>query len=125
MKILKTVLALGLILCTSQIFGQELPDSYQAMFNEMVTNFKTIRVGNSITKGKNTLSVLNDNKIALRTEHKKRVKNLTFEKAPDEENNMYWIAANELTIDMVNKYEDYLTKTLKSMLELSEKMSKE
>jgi len=125
MKILKTLMLLGLIASTTEIFGQYLPPSYQPMLNEIVANFETIRGSNSITQGKTTLSVSNENKIALRVEHKKEVKNLTFEQIPDEENNLYWVAANELTIDMVNKYEDYLTKTLESMHKLSEKKSKE
>jgi hypothetical protein len=125
MKVFKTFLALSLILFTSQIFGQNLPDSYQTMFGEIITNFETIRTGNSVRKGKNTLSLLNENKIALRTEHKKKIKNLTFIKKTDDENNTYWVAANQLTIDMVNKYEEYVTETLEAMLELSEKKSKE
>ena len=125
MKTLKTLLALGLILFTAEIFGQTLPSSYQTMFNEITTNFETIRSGNSIKQGKNSLSIINENRIALRTEHKKKVKNLTFVTKLDEENKLYWVAANQLTIDMVNKYEDYLTKILESMLELSEKKSKE
>jgi hypothetical protein len=125
MKSIKTVMMLGLILFTAEIFGQYLPPSYQPMFNEIVENFKTIVGSNSITQGKTTLSVINDNKIALRVQHKGTVKNLTFETQPDEENKLQWIAANELTTDMVNKYEDYLTKTLESMHKLSEKKSKE
>ena len=125
MKILKTLLAIGLILFTTEIFGQDLPASYQSIFNEIITNFETIRSGNSIKQGKNSLSVINENRIALRTEHKKKVKNLTFITKPDEENKLHWVAANQLTIDMVNKYEDYLTETLESMLELSEEKSKE
>ena len=125
MKIIKTLMTLGLILFTSEIFGQTLPPSYQPMLNEIIVNFQTIRGSNSITQGKNTLSVVNENKIALRVEHKKTVKNLTFETQLDEENNLYWVAANDLTIDMVNKYEDFLTSTLESMLKLSEKRSKE
>lgn len=125
MKTLKTLLSLGLILFATEIFGQYLPPSYQPMLNEIVTNFETIVGSNSISQGKNTLSVVNESKIALRVEHKKKVKNLTFIKQPDEENKLIWVAANELTIDMVNKYEDYLTKTLKSMHKLSEKKSKE
>ncbi|MBN2347811.1 MAG: hypothetical protein JXJ22_03175 [Bacteroidales bacterium] len=125
MKILKTLILSGLIFFTTEIFSQDLPDSYQAMFNEIITNFELIRGSNSITQGKNTLSVVNENKIALRIEHKKTVKNLTFEKMPDEENKMNWKPVNQLTIDMVNKYEDYLTKILVSMLDLSEKRSKE
>jgi hypothetical protein len=125
MKILKTVTILGMIFLTADIFGQTLPPSYQPMFNEIVTFFETIRGSNSITQGKNTLSVLSDSRIALRIQHKKQVKNLTFEKVPDEENQMYWIAANDLTIDMVNKYEDDLTKILGSMHKYAEKKSKE
>ncbi|MCK5170378.1 MAG: hypothetical protein KAQ75_10905 [Bacteroidales bacterium] len=125
MKLLKTILALGLILFTTEIFGQELPDSYQTMFDEIITNFETITSGNSIKQGKSTLSVINKNKIVLRTEHKKKVKNLTFVTKPDEENKLHWVAMNSLTIDMVNKYEEWLTETLESMFELSEKKSKE
>jgi len=125
MKVIKTFLALSLILFTTEIFAQDLPSSYQTMFSEIITNFETIRTGNSVRKGKNTLSLLNENKIALRTEHKKRVKNLTFIRKTDDENNTYWIAANQLTIDMVNKYEEYVTETLQTMLEVSEKKSKE
>ena len=125
MKILKTFLVIGLILFTTEIFSQSLPSSYQPMFNEIITNFETIRTGNSINQGKNSLRVINENKIVLRTEHKKKVKNLTFITKLDEENKLIWVAANQLTIDMVNKYEEYLTKTLESMHELSEKKSKE
>ncbi|MBN1597845.1 MAG: hypothetical protein JW894_06085 [Bacteroidales bacterium] len=125
MKILKTLLMLGLFLITAEIFGQTLPPSYQPIFNETIEFFKTITSGNSITKGANTLSVINENKIALRIEHKGKVKNLTFEKIPDEENNLYWIAVNDLTVDMVNKYEKNLTKILESMFKLAEKKSKE
>lgn len=125
MKIVKTFMTLGLVLCTTQIFSQYLPPSYQPMLNEIVVNFETIVGSNSITQGKTTLSVLDKNKVALRVEHKGSVKNLTFETQPDEENNMRWVAANDLTTDMVNKYEKYLTKTLQSMYKLSEKKSKE
>ena len=125
MKILKTFIVPGLILFTTEIFGQYLPDSYQPMLNEIVTHFETIRGSNSITQGKNTLSIVNENKIALRVTHKKNVKNLTFITEPDEEGKLLWIAANELTTDMVNKYEDFLTRILESMYELSEKKSKE
>lgn len=125
MKIKKTLLAIGLIFITSEIFGQYLPDSYQPMFNEIITHFETIRGTNSITQGKNTLSIIDKNKIALRITHKRIVKNLTFITEPDEEGKPLWIAANELTIDMVNKYEDDLTRILESMHKLSEKKSKE
>lgn len=110
---------------TTEILAQHLPPSYQPMLNEIVVNFETIVGSNSISQGKNTLSVIDKEKVALRVEHKKKVKNLTFVKEPDEENKLQWVAANALTIDMVNKYEDYLTKTLESMHKLSEKKSKE
>jgi hypothetical protein len=125
MKILKSLLVLSLILFTTEIFGQKLPDIYQTIFNEMVTHFETIRSGNSVKDGKTTLSVFNEDKIVLRTEHKKQVKNLTFIKKADEENHLLWIAANQITIDMVNKYEEDLTKILEDMHELTEKRSKE
>ena len=125
MKILKTLIVLSLILSATEIFGQYLPNSYQPMLNEIVTHFETIRGSNSITQGKNTLSIIDKNKIALRINHKKTVKNLTFITEPDEEGNLLWVAANELTTDMVNKYEDDLTKILESMHKLSEKKSKE
>lgn len=124
MKIFKIATFLGLLLLTADVFGQYLPPVYQPMLNEIVTNFETIRGKNSITKGKNTLSVITPDKIALRIEHKKQVKNLTFITQPDEENNLNWVAANELTIDMVNKYEADLTKILESMLKLSAKESR-
>ena len=125
MKIIKSLLTLGLILFITEIFGQELPATYQPMLNEIVTNFKTIRTGNTIKEGKSTLSVINENKIALRIEHQKKVKNLTFITKLDEENKLYWVPANPLTIDMVNKHEETLTEIFESMLELSEKKSKE
>ena len=125
MKALKALMIIGLIFFTTEIFSQYLPTSYQPMLNEIVVNFKTITSGNSINEGKNSLRVINESKIVLRTEHKKQVKNLTFVTKPDEENKLYWVAANELTTDMVNKYEDYLTKTLESLYKLSEKKSKE
>ncbi|HAF31260.1 MAG TPA: hypothetical protein DCG75_19655 [Bacteroidales bacterium] len=125
MKILKSLLVLSLIFFTTEVFGQELPDTYQAIFNEMVINFETIRSGNSIKEGKNTLSVFSQDRIVLRLEHKKQVKNLTFIKKANEEKELRWVAANQITIDMVNKYEDDLTETLKEMLELTQKRSKE
>ena len=125
MKILKTLMTLGLIICTTEIFSQDLPDSFQSMLNENVTYFKTITGSNSISKGSTSLSVINDNKIALKLKQKGEVKNLTFVTTTDEENNSVWIAANPLTIDMVNKYSDDLEKTLETMTKLAEKKSKE
>ncbi len=125
MKILKTILALSMILMTIEIFAQDLPNSYQPMLNEIVTHFETIRGSTSITQGNNTLSIIDKDKIALRIIHKKTVKNLTFITEPDEEGTLFWVAANEITIDMVNKYEHVVTKALESMHKLSEMKSKE
>ena len=125
MKIIKSLLVVSLILFSTEIFGQDLPAEYQNILNEVITNFKTITTGNSISKGKMVLSVVNENKIALRLEHTKKVKNLTFITKTDADNNVIWIAANPLTIDMVNKYEKDLTEYLHEMLELSRKKSKE
>lgn len=122
---LKKLLVLGFILFSAEIFGQYLPESYQPMFNEIVTFFETIRSGNSLQKGSTSLRVVNENKIVLRVKHKGQIKNLTFETKPDEENKLFWVPANDLTIDMVNKYEGYLTNTFKSMYKLAEKKSKE
>lgn len=125
MKFIKTFFILSIILLATNVYGQKLPDNYQAIFNEAVTNFKSIRSGNSITKGDNSLRVINDERIVLRTEHKKKVKNLTFVKKPNENNEMVWIADNQLTIDMVNKYEEFLTEALMEMLEYSREKAKE
>ena len=125
MKILKALIVLGMVLYSNVTFCQVLPPSYQPMLNEIVVNFENIRGSNSITQGKNTLSVINPNKIALRIMHKKKDKNLTFITQPDEENKLHWVAANQLTTDMVERYEDDVTKILESMYKYSEKKSKE
>ncbi|MBN1116536.1 MAG: hypothetical protein JXA77_05010 [Bacteroidales bacterium] len=125
MKVLKTVFFLGIILFSKDAFSQYLPPSYQPMLSEIVTFFETITSGNSLQKGETSIRVVNENKIVLRIKHKGQIKNLTFETKPDEENKLVWMAANDLTIDMVNKYEDYLTKTFEDMHKLAEKKSKE
>jgi hypothetical protein len=125
MKLLKTFITIGMLLFITKASGQDLPESYQALFNEILTNFETIRGSTSITQGSNTLSIVSENKIALRIKHKKEVKNLTFITKSDEEGTLFWVAANQITIDMVNKYEDVVTKALESMHKLSEKKSKE
>ena len=125
MKIARFLIAASLVFFVTDIFGQELPASYQPMLNEVITNFKTITSGNSLRQGKTTLSVVNENKIALRIEHQKKVKNLTFTTKLDAENKLVWIAANPLTIDMVNKHSEDLVKELEEMLELSRKKAKE
>ncbi|RPJ75997.1 MAG: hypothetical protein EHM20_08100 [Alphaproteobacteria bacterium] len=125
MKILKFLIVPGLVLMSNGLLGQQLPLSYLPVLNEIVTFFETIRGSNSITQGDNTLSLASQTRITLRIDHKKQVKNLIFEKQPDEEGNLQWIAVNELAIDMVNKYEDELTRILDSMHKLAEKKSKE
>lgn len=119
MKFFKLVSLAILLLTVSNIVGQDLPSSYEPMLNEIVTNFEEIRGGNSLNEGKNSLRLLNDDKIILRIEHKRKVKTLTFIKKLDEEGSKYWVSANKLTTDMVNKFEDDLTKVLEEMLELS------
>ncbi|MBN1183811.1 MAG: hypothetical protein JXB49_16075 [Bacteroidales bacterium] len=125
MKILKSLMILGLIALNTQLFSQELPESYQPMLNEIVTNFESIRGANTITKGSTTLGVVNKKKVTLYLEYKKQVKNLVFEKGVDENNSEEWIAANQITIDMVNKHEEDLTKELETMYKLSAKKAKE
>lgn len=125
MKFLKALFVFSLIFFVTNTYGQELPESYQALFNEVVTNFESIRTGNSITKGDNSLRVINEKRIVLRTEHKKKVKNLTFIKKLNKDNELVWVASNQLTIDMVNKYEEFLTETLTEMLEFSREKAKE
>ena len=125
MKKLKTLFIAAFSFLTVISFSQDLPSSYQALLNGVIKSFETIRGSTSITQGKNTLSVVNENKIALKIEHKKQIKNLTFETQADEENHLYWVATNQLTIDMVNKYENDLTKILEDMAKLAEKKSKE
>ena len=125
MKIVKTILLFSLIFSTTEIFAQELPDSYQTIFDQVVTNFESIRTGNSLTKGQNSIRLINENRIVLRTKHKKKIKNLTFVKEKNKDGNLIWIADNQLTIDMVNKYEEFLTETLQEMLEYSAEKAKE
>lgn len=125
MKILKSLLVFALILFTTDIFGQKLPDNYEAIFTEMIDNIELIRSGNSLKKGKHTLTVFSSEKIVLRTTYDKQVKNLTFVKEANEENQMQWVATNQLTIDMVNKHEEDLTEILMEMLELSRTKAKD
>ena len=121
MKIFKTLFVLGLILVTSFTFGQKLPDNYEALFTELIENMDLIRSGNSLKQGKHTITVFSKEKIVLRTTYDKQVKNLTFIKKANDENKMEWIAANQLTTDMVERHEEDLTEILMEMLELSRK----
>jgi hypothetical protein len=125
MKILKTLLVFGLVLLTTEFFAQDLPPSYQGMLDEIVTNFETIQGSNTIKEGNNSLRVLSEDRIVLSVKHKKKVKNLTFMTKKDEEGTKFWAPANPLTIDMVNKYEDFVTEVMETMLDLSEKKSQE
>lgn len=125
MKLLKVILLSGLVFLTTKSFSQQIPGSYQSKLDEIVDFFKVIRGSNSITKGKTVLTVFSEEKIALRLEYKKQVKNLTFEKLAGEENDKKWKAVNQLTIDMINKHEDVVTKQLQIMYELAEEKSKE
>jgi hypothetical protein len=115
---------LKIIFLAGIIRAQQLPPSYEAMFNEIVKNFETIRGGNTINDGKTSLRLLAQDKIVLRIDHKKTVKTLTFTKGKDEEGNQYWISGSEITTDMVNKYEKDLTEILEDMLELTREKSK-
>lgn len=121
MKTFRTLFVLGLILITTQSFGQKLPDNYEAIFTELIDNIELIRSGNSLKKGKHTLTVFSEEKIVLRTTYNKQVKNLTFIKEANDENKMVWVAANQLTTDMVERHEQDLTDIFMEMLELSRK----
>ncbi len=115
---------IGMFFISTTINAQFLPPSYESLLNEIVANFKEIRGGNSIADGKTSLRLLSDEKIILRIDHKRKVKTLTFIVAKDEEGQDYWVSANKLTTDMVNKYEKELTKILNKMLEISRKKAK-
>ena len=74
MKLIRTFLITALILCITQVFGQKLPDNYEAIFTELIENIELIRSGNSLKKGKHTLTVFSEEKIVLRTTYNKQVK---------------------------------------------------
>lgn len=124
MKTLKLIIVLTLIFVGTQSKAQYLPSSYEAIFNEIVTNFEEIRGGNSLNDGKESLRLLNNEKIILRMEHKRKIKTLTFVKKNDEEGQKFWVSDNKLTTDMVNKFEKDLTKVLENMLEISREEAK-
>lgn len=125
MKLFKTLLLFVLIFLANEIFAQELPETYQTTLNEIVSNFETIRGSTSIKDGKNSIRVLSNDKVVLSVEHKRKVKNLTFETKKDEEGTKYWASGNSLTFDMVDKYNDFVTDVLDTMLKLSEKKAQE
>jgi hypothetical protein len=110
---------------SSNVFGQYLPSSYESVLNEISENFATIRGGNSIKDGKNSLRFLSEDKIILRIEHKRKVKTLTFIKKKDEEGSKYWASGNSLTTDTVNKYEKVIKDILDDMLKVSKEKSKD
>lgn len=117
------------ILCFSLIFAsffivnnlkaQFLPPAYESMLNEIVENFEVIRGTTSLKDGKTSLRMLSEEKLIIRMDHKKMVKTLTFIKQNDEEGNKFWVSANQLTTDMVNKYEKDVTKVVETMHEKS------
>lgn len=121
MKTLKSTLVISLLFISSTVFSQKLPDNYEAIFTELIENMELIRSGNSLKKGKHTLTVFSEEKIVLRTKYDKQIKNLTFVKEANEENKMVWVAANQLTTDMVERHEEDLTEMFMEMLELSRK----
>ena len=123
-SIFRIALLLGTFFISSTVFGQYLPTSYESIFNEIVENFEEIRGTTSINDGKTSLRLLSSEKIILRLDHKKSVKTLTFVKEADEEGEKFWISANKVTTDMVNKYENTLTKELENMLKISRKQAK-
>ncbi|PLX18838.1 MAG: hypothetical protein C0597_05815 [Marinilabiliales bacterium] len=124
MKIIKTLFVLSLFVLSTNVFSQKLPDNYEAIFTELIDNVELIRSGNSLKKGKHTLTVFSKEKIVLRTTYNKQVKNLTFVKEATEDNKMVWVAANQLTTDMVDRHEEDLTEMFMEMLELSRKKAK-
>ncbi|MBI9067503.1 MAG: hypothetical protein JEZ09_09450 [Salinivirgaceae bacterium] len=123
-KFLKAFFLVGIIFFSTNTFGQYLPSSYESLFNEIVLNFEEIRGGNSLNDGKESLRLLDNEKIILRIEHKRKIKTLTFIKEADEEGSKFWVSGNKLTTDMVNKFEKDLTKSLENMLELSREEAK-
>jgi hypothetical protein len=125
MKTLRKIVYLtGIFLLSLNANAQLVPETYQPIFNEIVTNFETIRGSNSLKDGKTSLRLLSKEKIVIKIDHKRSVKTLTFVIKLDEEGNKYWVADNTLTIDMVNKYESDLTKVLEKMLEISREEAK-
>jgi len=106
------------------VVGQYIPTSYVDILDEISDNFTTIRGGNSIKDGKNSLRFLSQDKIILRIEHKRKVKTLTFIRKKDEEGVKMWMSGNNLTTDTVNKYEKDIKKVLDNMLEISIDKSK-
>ena len=124
MKIIKTLFVLSLFVLSTNVFSQKLPDNYEAIFTELIDNVELIRSGNSLKKGIHTLTVFSKEKIVLRTTYNKQVKNLTFVKEATEDNKMVWVAANQLTTDMVDRHEEDLTEMFMEMLELSRKKAK-
>lgn len=118
------MITVALLVSMNTAKAQNLPPAYEAIFDEIVENFKEIRGGNSIADGKTSLRLLSNEKIIIRMNHKRSVKTLTFTKKPDEEGSRFWQAQNKLTTDMVNKYEKDLTKIVKKLLEISRDKAK-
>lgn len=123
-SLLKSVLIIILALVLNNAKAQYLPPAYEPLLTEIVENFSEIRGTTSLNEGKNSLRLLGEEKIILKMKHKGSVKTLTFIKKKDEEGQKYWVSANKLTTDMVNKYEKDLTEVLDTMLELSREKAK-
>ncbi len=123
-NLLKLALIAVVLFIGKLSFGQYLPPSYEPLLSEIVTNFETIRGTTSLNDGPNSLRLLGEDKIILRMKHKGSVKTLTFETKKDEEGNAYWMSSNQLTTDMVEKYEKELTDVLNQMLDISRKKAK-
>ncbi|MDA3891770.1 MAG: hypothetical protein PF517_08920 [Salinivirgaceae bacterium] len=121
----KIILLVTIVIFSSNVKAQFLPPAYEPLLNEIVENFSEIRGTTSLTEGKNSLRLLGQEKIIIKMKHKRSVKTLTFIKKKDEEGQKYWVAANKLSTDMVNKYEDDLTKVWDTMLELSREQAKQ
>ncbi len=120
----KVTLIVSALFWGTSVFGQHLPPAYQGIFDEIVTNFETIRGATSLNDKNNSLRLLKEDKIILRMKHKGSIKTLTFVTKPDEEGNKIWMSDNQLTTDMVEKYEKDLTKVVDSMLALSREKAK-
>lgn len=126
---MKKIICVALILTSISVFNkvdaQYLPPAYEVLLNEIIENFAEIRGTTSLNDGKTSLRMLSEEKLILRLDHKKSVKTMTFVKENDEEGNKYWMSANKLTTDMINKYEKDVTKVMKKMLELSRELAKQ
>lgn len=124
-RIVSLTLIIVALFITNQVKAQFLPPAYEAILDEIVENFEVIRGTTSLKDGKTSLRMLSEEKLIIRMDHKKMVKTLTFIKKKDEEGNKFWVSANQLTTDMINKYEKDVTKVVEIMLDRSREEAKE